>query len=261
MTTPIATSLIAFACIFGGALVGMRLCLLLPENHLSAESKSVVNLGAGIIGTMAALALGLLVASAKGYYDSQSTEVTEVSAKIVLLDRVLALYGPETKEIRDMLRGVVTRSLDETWAEEGQRRFQRDEGPQHSRSGPRSLGGELMFGKLHELSPKDETQRSLKADAWNLMLALGQTRWLMVAQGSSSISKPLLTMVVFWLTINFVSFGLFAPRNGTVIATLFFCALAVSGAIFLIQEMYAPFTGLIHISDAPLRNALALLGQ
>ena len=118
-----------------------------------------------------------------------------------------------------------------------------------------------MFDKVYELSPKDETQRSLKADALSLLLALGQTRWLMFAQRSSSISKPLLTMVVFWLTINFVSFGLFAPRNGTVIATLFLCALAVSGAIFLIQEMYAPFTGLIHISDAPLRNALAQLGH
>jgi hypothetical protein len=247
--SPIAISLVACACIFGGALIGMRLRLVLPENHLSAESKSAVNLGAGIIGTMAAFALGLLVASAKGYYDTQGNEVTEASAKIVLLDRVLAHDGPEAKNSRDILHEAVTRLLDEIWAE----------APRRSRSRPGQ--GELLFDKVQELSPKDETQRSLKADALNLGLALGQTHWLMFAQRSSSISKPLLTMVVFWLTINFVSFGLFAPRNGTVIATSFLCALALSGAIFLILEMYTPFTGLIHISDAPLRNALAQLGH
>jgi hypothetical protein len=207
----------------------------------------VINLGAGIIGTMAALALGLLVGSAKSYYDTQSMEVTEVSAKIVLLDRILAHYGPETKEARDSLR-VVAGRLDEMWTE----------GTSES---PREIGGEGLFDKLQKLSPKDDTQRSLKADATNLALALGETRWLMFAQRSSSISTPLLFMMVFWLTINFVSFGLFAPRNVTVLTTLFLCSVAVSGAIFLILEMYAPYTGLVRISDAPLRSALAQLGH
>jgi hypothetical protein len=80
-------------------------------------------------------------------------------------------------------------------------------------------------------------------------------------QQSVSISRPLLTIVVFWLTINFVSFGLFAPRNATVVVTLSLCGLAVAGAVFLILEMYSPFHGIIEISNAPLRNALSLLGR
>jgi hypothetical protein len=67
--------------------------------------------------------------------------------------------------------------------------------------------------------------------------------------------------VVFWLTIVFISFGLHAPRNPAVVTVLFLCALSVSGAIFLILELYDPFEGWLQIPSAPLRNALAQLGN
>jgi len=108
----IAIRLIVFACVFGGALFGMFLRRVLPEHQLSADSKDTVRMGMGLIGTLTALVLGLLIASAKNFYDTQSSELTEMSAKIVLLDRVLAHYGPETKEVRDLLHNVVTRTLD-----------------------------------------------------------------------------------------------------------------------------------------------------
>ena len=249
--SPIATSLLVFVCVFGGALFGMFLRSRLPEQHLSAESQRVVSLGAGIIGTMAALVLGLLVASAKGSYDTQSDEMMDFSSRIVLLDRVLAHYGPEAKDARDLLRDVVARMVDRMWVERSG----------YSESKRIVTGGEVMYDKIQELSPRDEAQRLLKTQALNLVLALSQTRWLMFEQRGRSISVPLLMMLVFWLTINFVSFGLFAPRNGTVITTLLLCAVAVSGAIFLILEMYEPYTGLIHISSEPLRSALEQLGR
>jgi hypothetical protein len=90
---------------------------------------------------------------------------------------------------------------------------------------------------------------------------IGKMRWTMFEQAGSFVSIPLLAVLVFWLATIFSSFGLFAPRNATAIATLFVCALSVSGAIFLILEMYSPFAGLMQISSAPLRNALAHLGQ
>jgi hypothetical protein len=249
--SPIATSLLVFVCVFGGALFGMFLRSRLPEHHLSAESQRIVSLGAGIIGTMAALVLGLLVASAKGSYDAQSDEMMDFSSRIVLLDRVLAHYGPEAKDARDLLRDVVARMVDRMWVERSG----------YSESKRIVTGGEVMYDKIQELSPRDEAQRLIKTQALNLVLALSQTRWLMFEQRGRSISVPLLMMLVFWLTINFVSFGLFAPRNGTVITTLLLCAVAVSGAIFLILEMYEPYTGLIHISSAPVRSALEQLGR
>ena len=248
----IAIRLIVLACVFGAALFGMFLRGVLPEQHLSADSKDTVRLGTGLIGTMTALLLGLLVASAKSFYDTQSSELTEMSAKIVLLDRVLAHYGPETKEVRDLLHGAVARTLDGLWPKDGR---------QHPQMEPTAAGGEILYDKIQELSPKNDTQRSLQAQTLNMAIDLGKMRWLMFAQGGSFVSMPMLAMLVLWLAIIFASFGLFAPRNATTIATLFFCALSVSGAIFLIMEMYTPFQGLMQISSAPLRNALAHLGQ
>jgi len=246
-------SLVAFAFIFGGSLAGMILRTSLPDHHLSAESKEVVKLGMGLVGTMAALILGLLVASAKSSFDAQSSEVTQASANIVVLDRVLAQYGPETGEVREILRGAVAHIVEETWS------HSRHASSQFGRASSTSSG--IILEKIQALSAETEFQRAMKSQAWNMALNVVQTRWLLYEQGAGSASKPMVVVMVFWLTIVFVSWGLFAPRNPTVVATLFIAALSVSGAIFLILEMYNPFGGVIQISSAPVQSALAVLGQ
>ena len=248
----IAISSIVFACVFGGAISGMLLRAALPEHHLSADSKTAMTMGMGLVATLSALVLGLLIASAKGSYDAQSTELTQISAKVVLLDRVLAHYGPETKEARDLLRSSVARILNQTWSKG------RTSSP---RLEPQSAGAEVLFDKIQALSPKDDVQRSLQAQALSIAMSVGQTRWLMYEQGAASISMPLLVVLVFWLATLFVSFGLFAPANGTVVTGLLVSALSVSGAILMILEMYTPFAGLIQVSSAPLRAAIAHLGE
>jgi hypothetical protein len=248
----VTISLIAFACIFGAALLGMFLQGHLPEHHLNEDSKRVVNLGAGIIGTMAALVLGLLVASAKGNYDTQSNELTAVAAKIILLDRGLAYYGGETKDARDLLRRAVIGMVVQLWPSE-----------RHSQANfePAQPNAPVeLYTKIQGLSPQNETQRSIKAQALAIVADIAEKRWLMFEQQRSYVSKPLLVILVFALAINFLSFGLFAPRNATVMATLCLCALAMAGAIFLILELYRPFGGFIQIPSITLRNALAQLG-
>src|SRR6266404_3175933 len=96
--SPTAIGCIVFVCIFGGALLGMLLHGILPEHHLSSESKDVIKLGMALTATMSALVLALLVNSAKGSFDTQRNEITQLSANIILLDRVLAHYVPGTKE-------------------------------------------------------------------------------------------------------------------------------------------------------------------
>ena len=247
----ITISFIAFACVFGGALLGILLRVVLPQSHLSAESKDIVKLGMGLVGTMAALVLGLLVASAKGSYDAQVAELTQGSTNILLLDRLLAQYGPETKEARALLRGAVVRVLDRTWPQAGA-----------SASGlPPPASAETLYGKIQGLSPKDGAQRSLQSQALSIALDLRKTRWLMYEQETESVALPLLAILVLWLTIIFISFGLFAPFNATVVSSLIAAALSVSAAIFLILDMYKPYSGLIQISSAPLRFAVAHLGQ
>ncbi|HEX7232411.1 MAG TPA: hypothetical protein VF452_18610 [Candidatus Binatia bacterium] len=247
----ITLSLIVFACVFGGAMLGMLLRAVLPEHHFSKETQDIVKLGMGLVGTMAALVLGLLVASAKGSYDAQSSEVTQLAANVALLDRALVLYGPETKEIRTILHAAVTRALDQMWPKPGD----------HTQFAPSAAGGEILYEKIHRLSPQSDAQRSLQSQALSIAVDLAKTRWLMYAQAMSSVSLPLLVILVLWLTAIFISFGLFAPVNSTVVSSLFTAALSVSCAIFLILEMYTPYTGLVQISDAPLRAAIAQLGH
>ena len=247
-----AISLITLAFVFGGALLGIFLRATLPAQHFDSDSKDVVKLGMGLVGTMAALVLGLLIASAKSSYDTQNAELTEMSSKVVLLDRLLAHYGPESKEARDVLHAALVRVLEGMSSSTHSDPFQTDTS---------STNAEILYDKIRDLSPSTEAQRSIQGQAINVSLSLAQTRWLMFEQTANSISLPMLTVLIFWLTIIFISFGLYAPPNATVIGALFVSAVSVSGAIFLILEMYSPYAGLIHVSTAPLRVALAHLGQ
>jgi hypothetical protein len=242
---------IVFACVFGGALFGLFLRAVLPEHHLSADSKDIVKLGTGLIATMSALVLGLLIASAKSSYDRLSNDLTQISANLILLDRVMAHYGPETKEARDLLRRSVVSALDRLWPK--------------SRSQPVQLepstGTEDLYDTIHGLSPQNDAQRLRQVQALQLSTDLAQKRWLLVEQSGGSIPMPFVVLLTFWVTVIFISFGLFAPSNATVIVTLFVCALSVSGAIYLILELDQPFEGLMQISNTPLRNVLIHLGQ
>jgi hypothetical protein len=228
-------------------MLGMWLRGVLPQHHLDAETKDLIKLGVALIGTMAAMLLGLLVASAKSAYDARRSELTQMAADTILVDRVLAHYGPETGEARGLLKASVVGMLDRIWGN-------KDEGaPQ--------IQNEILFDKLQELVPQNDSQRAIKSQVESMAFNLGQMRWLLFEQSGSSISTPFLVVVVFWLSTLFVSFGLFAPRNATAFFTLFISALSVAGALFLILELDHPFSGLIQISSAPLRNALSVLGR
>ena len=248
---PIQLSAIILFCIFGGAVLGMWLRGLLPKHHLDAETKDLIKLGVALIGTMAAMLLGLLVASAKSAYDARRSELTQMAADTILVDRALAHYGPETGEARGLLKATVAGMLEAIWGINGKGR---------SAPAPQTRN-EIVFDKIQELVPQNDSQRAIKSQVGSMAFNLGQMRWLLFEQSGSSISTPFLVVVVFWLSTLFVSFGLFAPRNATAFCTLLISALSVAGALFLILELDHPFSGLIQISSAPLRNALSVLGR
>lgn len=250
-------SSIVFACVFGGALLGMFLRTILPEHHLSQDSKDVVKLGTGLIATMSALVIGLLIASAKGSFDTQGNEVKQSAANVALLDRVLAQYGPETQEARQVLRRATETWLNLIWPEDGSQRVDLGAVKKVTHSPI-----EILEEKIRNLTAQNEAQRELQARALHLCTDLTQTRMLLFGQfGSRSIPLPFLIVLIVWLAVIFLSFGLLAPRNATVVVVLLVCALSASGAIFLILEMDRPFEGLMKISGAPLRDTLARLGQ
>ena len=176
----------------------------------------------------------------------------QASADIVLLDRALSRYGPETKEARSLLQRLAAATLERFWPAEGAKPIAID---------PGTSPVEALYDKIEALSPQTNAQRAMQSQALTLSADMGRTRLLVFENLGASIPLPFLVVLVFWLCIIFASFGLFAPRNGTVIAVLCVCALSVAGAIFLILELDRSFEGLLQVSSTPLRAALAQLGR
>ena len=245
--SPITIGVVVFACVFGGALLGIFLHFLLPSRYLGSDSKETVQLGMALVATTVAVALGLLVASAKDFYDTQNCEVIQLAADVALLDKLLKYFGPESNEIRDHLRSSVAQMVNATWGRSSsdKTRF------------TLAAESETFIVRIQGLSSQSDSQRFLQSQASSMAIKLAQTRSLMLAQKASSVPMPLVAVLVFWLTLLFTSFGLFVHPNPMVLASLFASALAVCCAIFLILEMYQPYRGLVQVSSAPLRAALA----
>jgi hypothetical protein len=250
---PLAISAIAFVLVFGGASLGTFLGTRLPKHHLSDDNKEVVRLAMALVGTLSGMALGLLIGSAKTYYDTQSNELTQVSANVALLGRVFHLYGPEASGVDESLRLAIERVLAENWPN--------DEPAENAK--PSTKGGhvEEVYDQLRALQPKDDEHRAMQSEALSLLVNVAQMRWLIIEQAASTVMKPLLVVMIFWMTSIFVSWGLFSRPSAMAIITFFIAAVCVAGAIFLILELYTPYTGMLHLSSAPLRLAYDSLVQ
>ena len=246
--TSTTTSLVSFTCIFGGALMGTVLRSVLPERYFNNEEKDVLRLGLGLITTLSALVLGLLISTAKSSYDSKRSQLTQIAADVILADRSLELYGSETSSARRALRDQVATLIAQIDSVGGSASILQP-------SSQADLSD--FYHMVRRLTPRDDGQRSLKAEVLRISLEVGQIRASALARESSSIPMPFLVVLVFWLTVLFVGLGLFAPRNLFATAALCLCALTVATALFLLLDMDQPLTGLMKISIEPLRNAMA----
>jgi hypothetical protein len=245
---------LAFGCAFAGALAGLRLHARLPEHHLDDNSKDVIKLVMGLIATMAALVLGLLISSAHRSYDAQEAEVQQIGVHLFQLDRALERFGPDASDARNLLYRIVLAEIKHASTDDGSGALT-DKPLQAQREAAE------LFDRITRLSPKTEAQRFIQGQALQLLSRLADTRLLLNEQARGSISWPFLVVLVFWLTVLFVGFGLFARFNATVIAALFVGAVSVAGAIFLILDMNRPYTGVMQISIAPIRNALTQMNR
>jgi len=246
------TAVIVFGCLLGAVLIGRTFRRLLPEAHLSAESKDAMKLAIGLVATMSALVLGLLVSSAKGAYDTERSEVILMASKITFLGRVLDAYGPEAADVRGQFRNTLEEAIQQMWP--GQMRRPTDRNPDVQ-------AGNLAYAALQQLSPQNDMQRVLKSQATTLAGDIAETRTLLAAQSVPSVSQPMLIILVSWLVVIFVGFSVLAPPNASTVFALMISALAVSGAILLILELDEPFGGLIGISSEPMLNALSQIGK
>jgi hypothetical protein len=248
------TLVVTFACTVGGALVGMLLRQLLPPHHLRDDSRDVLKLGAGVIATLTALVLGLLVGSAKSSFDSVNSLIVQIGAKTITLDRALAHYGPETKELRNQIHAALGAMVAQTW-------------PDSLDAAPRlrvvetSTIGEDLLNRIRELKSSNAAQSAFQAQALQIGNDLQQSRWLMIEENQVGLPTALLLVLLCWLTILFATYGLLTPVNLTVVVVLVVCALSMSGAIYIVVEMVQPFDGVIKASSAPLLKALQYINR
>ena len=250
----ISVTMVAFACTFGGALLGLFLHERLPEQHVSSESRDVIKLVMGLVATVSALVLGLLISSAHRSLDEQEAEVQQLAVHLFQLDRTLERFGPDAADARERLYRIVSQEI----ASIATKDFT---GLASAKPLQAQQDVADLIDRIATLSPKTDAQRFSQAQALRLIANLGDVRLLLNEQSRGSISWPFLIVLVFWLTTLFVGFGLLAKRNATVATALMLGALSVAGAIFLILEMNRPYGGVMQVSIAPIRDALQNMRQ
>ncbi|SKA31086.1 Protein of unknown function [Enhydrobacter aerosaccus] len=249
--SPLTISLLIGGLLVAGATAGVALRRVLPDSHLDAHTKDVVRLGCGLIATISGLVLGLLINSAKTTFETQRDEVKQVTANVILLDQALERFGPESRDARLHLRKIVPDIANHIWRDANRR----NNGVFYSVD-----GGERIFSEVRHLPAVNEDQHFYQALAVQALTAILQTRVLLFEQEQAPVPGILLGILVFWLVVLFVSFSLFSPLSpiGRIAIVVF--AVSSSAALFLILEMYQPFSGLLQIDSTPLRQALLPLG-
>ena len=239
--------------VFASAMLGMLIRRKLPESHLSDETRGVVTLSMGVVGTLTALVLSLLIATASTTFNTRNQEITTLAANAIQLDRVLRSFGPDADDEREMLRNYMTMKLKDLFPQGRSKPVLEN---------PKTI---VLFEELEDrlsaMEGHSPHQRWLLSRAQALTAAVSEVRWLLIEQDVLGIPVPVLLVVLFWLCLLFVSFGLFAPPNATVRVVLFLCAVAVAGAIQTILDLSRPFEGVIRVSGEPLRHALAVINH
>jgi len=244
---------VAFAAMFGGGMIGIFAARALPEHHLSAASATVVKLAAAVVVSLTSLVLALMLSSSNSSYSANAGIVKKLSSDLIHLDHLLRVYGPDANAARADLRAYATKKNDEL--------FGVSKAPA---SANRETADQLdtLLDAVVSLSPADRRQTALVSQAQFLIDNIYAERWLLWENPGSTVPAQFLFVLIFWLALIYVSFGLFAPANLTVMASFFLSALAVAGAVLLILELGDPVHhGWFQVSSEPMGRALVEISR
>jgi len=248
--TALWIAVLTFALVFGGAIVGTNIRALLPKHHLEDDSRDAVKVVVALTATLAAVLVSLLISSAKNFYDSQTAEVQQVASRVILLDRILSIYGPEAAEARLEFRNTVAAAVEKIWPT-------RTSDASNLALPQGRAAPDAFLRRILELTPHTDPQRVAQAQAIQVGFSLAEIRFLISAQSGNTVPALFLAVLLFWVVVLFGGYGLLTRINGTMVAVLLFSALSIASAIYLIVEFNHPFDGVIRIPDTIMRDALA----
>ena len=245
----LSVAAVVLACLVAAVIGGRLLAAAVPTHHWSSGAQDTVKLSLGLVATMAAVMLGLLVSSSKDSYDQQKRQIVEMGAKVAVIDRLLTIYGAETAPLRAELRTMVQAAVERAWPAQGETT---------SVLAPDQTSGAAVFQLLGQLEPTNSVQTELKSHLIGLALDLAERRALLVAQSAGTESGQLMIVAVGWLVVILFGFSFLAPRSHIALTALLIAAVSVCGAIFLLLELHHPFDGLVRVSSDPITQALGL---
>ncbi|MGX5800503.1 bestrophin-like domain [Bradyrhizobium sp. Arg314] len=248
----VLVGIMIFACLAGAAMASLMIYSRLPEHHRQEDTGAVVRLAANLFVVMSSLVLGLMINSAKNTFETIDHNVHNFATQLIILDRSLRVYGPETEGARATLTAYLQRLVDAT-------------SPTQKTPAVANRLSELLLNKvgdqLAELTPPEARRAATLQNATQQLQKVIEQRWVLVGQSEGIIPVPLIALLVAWLMLIFASFGFRAPRNATIVGTFIVSSALAAAALYLIMDMDTPFTGPIQISPAPLQRALAELKQ
>ncbi|WP_213763504.1 hypothetical protein [Caballeronia sp. dw_19] len=266
--TELETSAVVFLCLLAATGLGVFVRPLLPEEHKAHETVQLLKLVVGMLVTFAALVLGLLTASSKTLFDTTTADIRAYAAALIQLDDSLREYGPDADAPRRILRAYTAAAIASTWVREPPppgNDYQKTlvPGSGTGKLDSSALGAMLERAQRYtrELQPPDPFHQKLAEEALDRFDQLIQQRWKIVEEARGSASSPFDRILVFWLLIIFLCFGLIAPRNALALVTITLGALSIASTVLVILDLNTPFAGSILVPSQSMRDALAHLSR
>ena len=249
---------ILFVTLLIAAAIGWSLQSRLKERHTTRESIESIRLLMGMLLTFSALVLGLLTSNAKQRYDQYNNDLSAYATDLIELQHRLVTYGPESTDIRTLLRTYTAASIADSWPDEPAPpgtypRLSPAPGVEAREFG--SMLSEIDL-RIEQLAPTDPFHQHIAARLRDRIATAIERRWRIILSARSTVSWPFLLILTAWLTIIFAIFGLTSPRNRLIYAVVALAALSIASPLYLILDYSGPLDGLIKLSSAPMREAL-----
>lgn len=246
---PFSTSLLIFTIVVVGAMGAMAVGPSLRPHHISAETRDVVKLGIGMVSAMSALILGLTVSSVMSSYNLTERDVQQYATDLVNLDGALRDYGAGADAVRADLQHFTVLSLAEAWP--ARRSLMPGAEETDVEQALSAIGTAIS-----DLPGDTADAAQDRGAAVAMYRKVQQDRWKIGIESYSSVNPVMIVVVAVWLTLIFMSFGLFAPRNIVSVLFLIICPACIAGTIYLILDLNTPFEGTTAIAPVPLERAL-----